>query len=66
MAGCSFQEIFGNDLVITKDGVTIGTKGVLDYSRNVSDDELARDPNLDVDSRKCNGKEINIEPYTIL
>ncbi|XP_053377938.1 uncharacterized protein LOC123530293 [Mercenaria mercenaria] len=44
------KKLFGDDIQVSQGDVVIGTKGIGDYSREVSDNTLARDPNLDVDS----------------
>ncbi|WAR25226.1 hypothetical protein MAR_010930 [Mya arenaria] len=44
------KQMFGKDVQIVQDGVLIGTKGIHEYDRNVDDDTLARDPDLDVNT----------------
>ena len=43
--------MFGSDVVITEGGKIIGTKHVNEYG-DISDSELADDPDLDVDTRE--------------
>ena len=45
--------MFGKDIEITLGGEPIGTKGIDEYSDDLNDDQLAKDPNLDMDTRKC-------------
>lgn len=44
--------MFGNDIQITQGDVIIGTKGIDEYDRDISDDALAMDPDFDVDTRE--------------
>lgn len=44
--------MFGQDIQITQGDRILGTKGIHEYDRDVSDDTLAMDHNLDIDSCK--------------
>ena len=54
----TLQKMFGNDIVITEGDKIIGTKHIDEYG-DVSDSELADDPDLDVDTRELFNADIS-------
>ena len=44
--------MFGNDLIITDGGQPVGTKHIDDYGSDISESEIANDPDLDINTCK--------------
>ena len=49
-----FQKMFGNDLIITDGGQPVGTKHIDDYGSDISESDIANDPDLDISTCKWN------------